>query len=87
MIIQGDENQLTIQAPAKINLFLHVVGRRADGYHLLQTVFQFLDLADELEFRLRDDDVIVRATEITGVAAESDLVVRAARLLQTHAEW
>ena len=73
-------------APAKINLFLHVVGRRADGYHLLQTVFQFLDLADELEFCLRDDGVVVRATEITGIAAESDLVVRAARLLQTHTE-
>ncbi|HCY62469.1 MAG TPA: 4-(cytidine 5'-diphospho)-2-C-methyl-D-erythritol kinase [Oxalobacteraceae bacterium] len=69
-------------APAKLNLFLHVTGRRADGYHLLQTVFQLLDYGDLLHFETRDDGVICRTTEIPGVAADSDLIVRAARLLQ-----
>ncbi len=72
-------------APAKLNLFLHVVGRRDDGYHLLQSVFQLIDLHDTLHFRLRQDQAIVRSTEIDGVAAEQDLTVRAARLLQTEA--
>ena len=70
-------------APAKINLFLHVVGRRADGYHLLQTVFQFLDFCDELDFVCRPDGQIRRTTELPGVLADDDLVVRAARQLQT----
>ncbi|MDP2880522.1 MAG: 4-(cytidine 5'-diphospho)-2-C-methyl-D-erythritol kinase [Azonexus sp.] len=69
-------------APAKLNLFLHVVGRRADGYHLLQTVFRFIDRADMLRFDPRNDDKIVLATPIPGVPASSDLTVRAARLLQ-----
>jgi len=69
-------------APAKLNLFLHVVGRRSDGYHLLQTVFQFLDLCDELQFRITDDGRITRAQELAGVAAQVDLTLRAARLLQ-----
>ncbi|RIX48855.1 MAG: 4-(cytidine 5'-diphospho)-2-C-methyl-D-erythritol kinase [Rhodocyclales bacterium GT-UBC] len=69
-------------APAKLNLFLHVVGRRADGYHLLQTVFRFIDRADQLRFTPRPDDRIVLATPIPGVPAEDDLTVRAARLLQ-----
>lgn len=69
-------------APAKLNLFLHVVGRRADGYHLLQTVFRFIDRADTLRFAPRDDSEIVLATPIPGVPADSDLTVRAARLLQ-----
>jgi len=69
-------------APAKLNLFLHVVGRRADGYHLLQTVFRFIDRADALRFSPRDDGEIVLATPIPGVPAASDLTVRAARLLQ-----
>ena len=72
-------------APAKLNLFLHVIGRRDDGYHLLQSVFQLIDLHDTLHFRLRQDQAIVRSTEIDGVAAEQDLTVRAARLLQTEA--
>ncbi|MBS1158964.1 MAG: 4-diphosphocytidyl-2-C-methyl-D-erythritol kinase [Proteobacteria bacterium] len=73
-------------APAKLNLFLHVVGRRADGYHLLQTVFRFIDRADQLRFEPRPDGQIVLATPTPGVAPESDLTVRAARLLQvaTH---
>nr|MBL8412512.1 4-(cytidine 5'-diphospho)-2-C-methyl-D-erythritol kinase [Dechloromonas sp.] len=72
----------TWPAPAKLNLFLHVVGRRADGYHLLQTVFRFIDRADQLRFAPRDDSAIVLATPIPGVPADSDLTVRAARLLQ-----
>jgi 4-diphosphocytidyl-2-C-methyl-D-erythritol kinase len=71
-------------APAKINLFLHVVGRRPDGYHLLQTLFQFLDYGDELRFELREDGQIRRLNELEGVAPEQDLVVRAARLLKSH---
>jgi 4-diphosphocytidyl-2-C-methyl-D-erythritol kinase len=69
-------------APAKLNLLLRVVGRRPDGYHLLQTVFQFIDLADELRFGLRSDGVVRRAGNLPGVAADDDLCVRAARLLQ-----
>jgi 4-diphosphocytidyl-2-C-methyl-D-erythritol kinase len=72
-------------APAKLNLFLHVVGKRADGYHLLQTVFQFLDYADELEFRVTDDGCVTRAADLPGVPAEHDLTLRAARLLQQTA--
>lgn len=69
-------------APAKLNLFLHVVGRRPDGYHLLQTAFRFIDHGDELSFALRDDGAIRRVTPLAGVPEELDLVVRAARLLQ-----
>lgn len=69
-------------APAKLNLFLHVVGRRADGYHLLQTVFRFIDRVDRLRFAPRTDDRVVLETPIPGVPPESDLTVRAARLLQ-----
>ncbi len=69
-------------APAKLNLFLHVTGRRADGYHLLQSAFQLIDRSDLLHFDVRDDGVIRRTTEVAGVAHDSDLVVRAARLLQ-----
>jgi 4-diphosphocytidyl-2-C-methyl-D-erythritol kinase len=69
-------------APAKINLFLHIVGRRPDGYHLLQTAFQFLDYGDELRFALRDDGVIRRVTPLAGVDEHHDLTVRAAALLK-----
>ncbi|MBU1645382.1 MAG: 4-(cytidine 5'-diphospho)-2-C-methyl-D-erythritol kinase [Gammaproteobacteria bacterium] len=72
-------------APAKINLFLHVVGRRADGYHLLQTVFRFLDpadICDSLRFAPRDDDAIALANPLPGVPAETDLTVRAALALR-----
>ncbi len=69
-------------APAKLNLFLHVVGRRADGYHLLQTVFRFIDRADLLRFAPRSDGQIFLATPTPGVAPETDLTVRAARFLQ-----
>ena len=69
-------------APAKLNLMLRVVGRRPDGYHLLQTVFQLLDHGDELRFAVRPDGEIRRLGDVPGVAPEADLVVRAARLLQ-----
>jgi 4-diphosphocytidyl-2-C-methyl-D-erythritol kinase len=69
------------RAPAKLNLFLHVTGRRDDGYHLLQSVFQLIDLADVLHFDRRDDGAIVRVTEVPGVPADDDLIVRASRLL------
>jgi len=71
-------------APAKINLFLHITGRRPDGYHALQTVFQFLDFCDYIDFERREDGVIARVTELPGVPAEQDLVIRAARALQAH---
>lgn len=72
-------------APAKLNLFLHVVGRRNDGYHLLQSVFQLVSLYDQLHFDLRKDEHIVRITDIEGVPQENDLIMRAARLLQEAA--
>jgi 4-diphosphocytidyl-2-C-methyl-D-erythritol kinase len=71
-------------APAKLNLFLHVTGRRADGYHLLQTVFQLIDHGDTLHFTLRDDSALRRVTALPGVPEESDLILRAARLLQAE---
>src|SRR5258708_14796270 len=71
-------------APAKLNLFLHITGRRPDGYHALQTVFQLLDWGDTLHFTLRHDGRIVRKTEIADVPRETDLTVRAATLLKDH---
>lgn len=73
-------------APAKLNLFLHVVGRRDDGYHELQTVFQFLTLVDRLYFETRPDGEIRRHGGMPAVAAPDDLCVRAAGLLMAHAE-
>jgi 4-diphosphocytidyl-2-C-methyl-D-erythritol kinase len=72
-------------APAKLNLFLHVVGRRADGYHLLQSVFRLIDRADTVHLELREDGRVVRVSDLPGVAEDLDLTVRAARLLQAHA--
>ena len=72
-------------APAKLNLMLHIVGRRPDGHHLLQTVFRFIDYGDTLSFRVREDGVVARVNEIGGIAAEEDLCVRAARLLKNAA--
>ncbi len=73
---------LILPAPAKLNLFLHITGRRADGYHELQTLFQFLDHGDKLGFALREDGEIHLHTPIDGVPHDSNLIVRAARLLQ-----
>jgi 4-diphosphocytidyl-2-C-methyl-D-erythritol kinase len=72
-------------APAKLNLFLHVLGRRDDGYHTLQTVFQLLDVGDRLTFEVRTDGAIARVNAVAGVAPETDLCVRAARLLKPFA--
>jgi 4-diphosphocytidyl-2-C-methyl-D-erythritol kinase len=69
-------------APAKLNLFLHVIGRRADGYHELQTLFQLIDLTDTIAIRVRTDGVIERAEGPPGIAAEEDLSVRAAQALK-----
>lgn len=74
-------HNLSIAAPAKINLFLHITGQRADGYHQLETVFQFLNLCDELHFGLTDDGVISIDTPIADVAVEDNLIYRAAQLL------
>src|SRR3984885_10832293 len=72
-------------APAKLNLFLHIVGRRPDGYHELQTCFQFVDLCDEITIEVCTDGRIHRTAQITGVAEDADLCVRAARALQSAA--
>src|SRR5438552_2691903 len=69
-------------APAKLNLFLHIVGRRTDGYHELQTLFQFVDLCDDIEIGVRPDGRIARRAEIEGVREDDDLCIRAARALQ-----
>ena len=73
---------LTLRSPAKLNLFLHIVGRRPDGYHLLQSVFQLIDWCDTLTLKPIPENTVRRINPIPGVPAESDLVVRAARLLK-----
>jgi len=73
------------RAPAKLNLFLHILGRRPDGYHELQTCFQFVDLCDEITLEVRADGQIRRAMDIPGVPPEADLCVRAAQALKDAA--
>lgn len=73
---------LTLPAPAKLNLFLHITGRREDGYHNLQTLFQLLDHGDKLQFTLRNDGEIRLTPAIAGVPHEDNLIVKAARALQ-----
>ena len=73
---------LVLPSPAKLNLMLHILGRRADGYHELQTLFQFLDYGDEMTFAVRDDGVIFLHTEFAGVAHDDNLIVKAAKKLQ-----
>jgi len=77
-------NRLTLPSPAKLNLGLHICGRRADGYHNLQTVFQFIDIYDELTFIPRADGRITLTPTLAGVATPDNLVWRAAMLLQQH---
>jgi 4-diphosphocytidyl-2-C-methyl-D-erythritol kinase len=72
-------------APGKLNLVLRVVGRRADGYHLLQTVFRFIDFGDTVTLRVRHDRQILRMKAVDGIPEEQDLTLRAARLLQASA--
>jgi len=69
-------------APAKLNLMLHITGQREDGYHELQTVFQFIDFADALQFKIREDDHILRYSENFDVAEDEDIIIRAALLLR-----
>jgi 4-diphosphocytidyl-2-C-methyl-D-erythritol kinase len=73
---------LMLAAPAKLNLFLHVTGRRSDGYHTLESLFVPIDLADTVEVALRDDDAIVRLADVPGVRDDDDLTLRAARALR-----
>ncbi len=75
-------NKSTWPAPAKLNLFLHITGRRADGYHLLQTLFQLLDWGDELIIEATHDGVITRAQAVAGVPEREDLTLGASQLLQ-----
>lgn len=73
---------LKLLSPAKLNLFLHITGRRDDGYHNLQTLFQLLDYGDELSFTLNNSGTINLSPELPGLPSEQNLIVRAARLLQ-----
>lgn len=76
---------VVLPSPAKLNLFLHITGRRADGYHSLQTIFQLLDYGDSLTFTLNQSGDISLSPAMDTVAAEDNLIVRAARLLQSAA--
>jgi 4-diphosphocytidyl-2-C-methyl-D-erythritol kinase len=73
---------LAVAAPAKVNLFLHVTGRRADGYHLIESLFALIDLADTVTLAVRDDGEIVREREVPGLPESSDLAIRAALALK-----
>ena len=75
-------DRLCVPAPAKVNLFLHVIGRRPDGYHLLETLLVAIDTGDTITLTRRDDGAISRTTEVAGVAADNDLAVRAAAALK-----
>jgi 4-diphosphocytidyl-2-C-methyl-D-erythritol kinase len=81
-MLSSNRPQLTVAAPAKVNLFLHVTGRRADGYHLLETLFALIDLADSITLAPRADGAIRRTREIADVPEAQDLALRAARALQ-----
>jgi 4-diphosphocytidyl-2-C-methyl-D-erythritol kinase len=83
-MIETNDSLRDCLAPAKLNLFLHITGRRPDGYHALQTVFQLLDWGDTLHFTRRDDGRVTRSTDVSGVPPEHDLTVRAALLLKNH---
>jgi 4-diphosphocytidyl-2-C-methyl-D-erythritol kinase len=76
---------LTVPAPAKLNLMLHITARREDGYHELQTIFQFLDYGDQLSFQTRNDNELTLSPQIVGVNFEDNLIIKAARRLQNHA--
>ncbi|WP_144157766.1 4-(cytidine 5'-diphospho)-2-C-methyl-D-erythritol kinase [Paraburkholderia sp. BCC1885] len=83
-MIETNDSLRDCLAPAKLNLFLHITGRRPDGYHALQTVFQLLDWGDTLHFTRRNDGEVTRSTDVSGVPPEHDLTVRAALLLKNH---
>ncbi|MEH6358874.1 MAG: 4-(cytidine 5'-diphospho)-2-C-methyl-D-erythritol kinase [Pseudomonadales bacterium] len=75
---------LSLPAPAKLNLMLHITGQRDDGYHNLQTLFQFLDYGDQLHFEALPDDRIEVITDLSDIATTDNLIYRAAKLLQLH---
>ncbi|MFA9419310.1 MAG: 4-(cytidine 5'-diphospho)-2-C-methyl-D-erythritol kinase [Gammaproteobacteria bacterium] len=77
---------LTLQSPAKLNLMLHITGRRQDGYHLLQTVFQFIDLYDDMKIATTLDGSIERVGGLSSIAVSDDLAIRAAQVLQSRFE-
>jgi len=81
------KSALVLRSPAKLNLFLHIVGRRADGYHLLQSVFQLIDWCDTVTLKNIPDNAVRRINAIPGVLPEQDLVVRAARLLKDFCKF
>jgi len=81
---QQPSTQTLWPAPAKLNLMLHITGQREDGYHELQTVFQFIDFADQLEFKLRKDDCIIRHCDDFDVPEEEDIIIRAANMLREN---
>ena len=83
---RAPSNRYRLLSPAKLNLMLHITGRRPDGYHLLQTVFQLLDYGDTLDFDRRGDNTITLAPDVAGVAPADNLIMRAARLLQQTAQ-
>ena len=80
------DTHLTLPAPAKLNLMLHITGRRPDGYHNLQTLFQFLDYSDTLTFKIRADNSLTLVPAIEGVNNEDNLIIKAARKLQAIAK-
>ena len=75
---------LLLHSPAKLNLMLNITGRRKDGYHLLETVFQFIDLCDDLQFTVNDEGVVQRLPGNSPVAAADDILLRTAMLLQSR---
>jgi 4-diphosphocytidyl-2-C-methyl-D-erythritol kinase len=77
----------TFKSPAKINLFLHIVGKRPNGYHELETVFQFLELADTLTFKPTQNDKIILKNQLADVAENDNLIIKAARLLQQKTQY
>lgn len=77
---------LSLPSPAKLNLMLHILGRREDGYHSLQTLFQFLDYGDQLHLTVRNDEQIFLHDSVAGVPHDDNLIVRATRLLQEHCQ-
>ena len=84
MMAPAEEWDRDWTAPAKLNLFLHVIGRREDGYHLMQTVFRLIDCCDRLRFAPRMDGSVRLTRKLTGIAEDRELSVRAARLLQAE---
>ncbi|MFO1307597.1 MAG: 4-(cytidine 5'-diphospho)-2-C-methyl-D-erythritol kinase [Burkholderiales bacterium] len=82
MSVHPNPSRLVVPAPAKVNLFLHVTGRRPDGYHTLESLFTLVDLADTVALEVRDDGAVVRSGEVPGVPADDDLALRAARRLK-----